>query len=74
MEGTLKGITNQSLTEAVASVADVSALCTQATALTTQVNGIADSLESTVLGGIIPIGLELLVPGLPTALSPFSCP
>lgn len=71
---TVNGITNAQLQETVASIADVNALCTQATALTTQVNTVATALEGTVLGGIIPLGLNLLVPGLPSPLSSFACP
>lgn len=55
-------------------VADVNALCTQASGLTTQVNSLTTALGDTALDGIIPIGLELLVPGLPTTLPPFTCP
>jgi hypothetical protein len=70
LEGVLEGVTNEALTGALA---NVSALCTQATALTDQVNAIGTALEDTALGGIIPLGLELLVPGLPSELPDFNC-
>lgn len=70
----VNGITNTELTEAVAAVPAVEAACTQASALTSQVNSVGSALENTVLGGTIPLGLELLVPGLPSQLSAFACP
>lgn len=71
LEGVLEGVTNEALTDGLA---NVNALCTQATDLTDQVNSVATALEDTALGGIIPIGLQLLVPGLPTELPDFTCP
>jgi hypothetical protein len=70
LEATLAGVTNQTLTETIATVDD---LCEQTEDLTAQANGLVGSLEETALDGIIPIGLELLVPNLPGELSPFSC-
>jgi hypothetical protein len=71
LEGVLEGVTNEALTDALA---NVNALCTQASALTDQVNAVGTALEDTALGGIIPLGLELLVPGLPSELPDFNCP
>lgn len=70
LEATLAGVTNLTLTETIATVGD---LCEQTEDLTSQANGIVGSLEDTALDGIIPLGLELLVPNLPGELSPFSC-
>jgi len=70
----LSGVNGTQLKETVASVADVNALCAQAGTLTSQVNSVGSSLEGATLGGIIPVGLELLTPGLPSELSAFSCP
>lgn len=69
----VNGITNAQLQETIASVADVNALCEQTEDLTAQANGILGSLEETVLGGVIPIGLQLLIPNLPDELGAFSC-
>lgn len=89
LEGKLKGITNTDLTgalaklqgvtgtqlqEAVTSVADVNALCAQATTLTTQVNALGTALTGASLSGLIPAGLTLLVPGVPSSLPAFGCP
>lgn len=71
LEGVLEGVSNEALTDALA---NVNALCTQATDLTDQVNSVATALEDTALGGIIPLGLQLLVPGLPAELPDFTCP
>jgi hypothetical protein len=71
LEGVLEGVTSEALTDALA---NVNALCTQASALTDQVNAVGGALEDTALDGIIPLGLELLVPGLPTELPDFTCP
>lgn len=49
-------------------------VCTQTTALTTQVNALATALGGTVLGGVIPLGLALIVPALPSALPDYACP
>jgi hypothetical protein len=69
----LQGVSGAGLQEAVASVADVKALCTQATALTSQVNAVGAALGGVELGGAIPLALELLVPDAPAALKPFGC-
>jgi hypothetical protein len=69
----LQGISPTQLQEAVASVADVKALCTQATALTSQVDALGTSLGGVSLGGTIPVLLKLVVPAVPTALQPFGC-
>jgi hypothetical protein len=77
----LQGVSGAQLQEAIKSVANVNALstkvgelCTQATKLTSQSNALGSALEGLSLGGLIPIGLELLVPSLPAALPAFSCP
>ena len=69
----LQGISATQLQETVASLADVKALCTQATALTTQVNGLGSALGGIELGGVIPTLLNLVVPAVPAALAPFGC-
>jgi len=70
LEATLAGISNLDLTGALD---NVDALCDQTEDLTEQANGIVGSLDDAGLGGIIPGGLELLIPSLPGELSPFSC-
>jgi hypothetical protein len=77
----LQGISGKQLQEAIGAVANVNALttkvnelCTQATKLTSQSNALSSALGGLSLGGLIPIGLELLVPKLPAALPGFSCP
>lgn len=52
-------------------VADV---CAQATALTAGVNALATALGGTALGGVIPLGLALTIPALPSALPDYACP
>jgi hypothetical protein len=52
----------------------VSDTCSQATALTTQVNSLASALDDTVLEGIIPLGLALFIPALPSVLPDYACP
>lgn len=90
LEGKLKGITNTALTgvisklggvsaaqlqEAVTSVADVNALCTQATALTKQTNLLGSALGGFSLNSALTlIGGVLNMPTLPTALPAFGCP
>ena len=69
----LQGISGTQLQEAVASVANVKALCTQASVLTTQANALGSALGGLKLGGLIPLGLELLAPAVPKALEPFGC-
>ena len=70
LEATLAGVSNETLTDTIASVG---ALCEQTADLTTQANGIIGSLEDTTLGGIVPLGLELLVPNLPDEVPEFAC-
>jgi hypothetical protein len=69
----LQGISGTQLQETVASLADVKALCTQASALTNQVNGLGTALGGVQLGGVIPTLLKLVVPAVPAALAPFGC-
>jgi hypothetical protein len=71
LQGVLSGVTNTDLLNAVA---DTSALCTQMTGAVTQLNALRTVLSGLSLSGIIPVGLGLSVPSLPSALSPFSCP
>jgi len=52
-------------------VADV---CAQTTALTTGVNALTTALGDTVLGGVIPLGLALVIPALPDAIPDYACP
>jgi len=49
-------------------------VCTQTTAVTTQINSLATALGGTVLAGIIPLGLALVIPTLPEALPDYACP
>jgi len=74
LEGILAGVTHAALLDALNSVAAVKSLCKQATVLTAQVNSLLGSLEGTALGGTIPLGLVLAIPGLPGALPAYSCP
>jgi hypothetical protein len=68
----LQGVSGAQLQEAVKSVANVKALCSQATKLTDQTQGLGDAFKTAeVIGGL---GLSLLVPGLPTSLPDFGCP
>jgi hypothetical protein len=69
----LQGISPTQLQEAVTSVADVKALCTQASALTNQLNAVGTAFGGIKLGGVIPVLLELVVPAAPKALAPFGC-
>jgi hypothetical protein len=88
LEGVLKGITNTELLgaltklqgisgtqlqETVASLADVKALCTQATKLTEQVNTVGGLFGGIKLGGTIPPLLGIVVPSAPTSLAAFGC-
>jgi hypothetical protein len=71
----LQGVSGKQLQDAVKAVANVNALCAQATTLTSQVNALGSALDDTALGGTIPPLLQLVVPavtGLP--LPAFSCP
>jgi hypothetical protein len=88
LEDKLKGITNTDLTgllsklngvsatqlqETIKSVADVNALCAQATALTSQSNMLGSALGAAKVLGLA--GLSLSFPSaIPTALPAFSCP
>jgi hypothetical protein len=74
LEGVLAGLTNTDLLGAVAAVADVNALCTQVPTVVTQLNSVRTVLSGLSLSGVIPLGLGLTVPSIPSALSPFSCP
>lgn len=68
----LQGVSGAQLQEAVKAVASVNALCSQATKLTDQTQGLGGALKSAeVIGGL---GLSLLVPNLPVALPDFGCP
>jgi hypothetical protein len=73
LEGVLTGLTNTDLLNAVGAVASVDALCTEMSTAVGQLNSIRTVLNGLTLGGVIPIGLVLTVPSLPSALSPFSC-
>jgi hypothetical protein len=74
LEGVLTGLTNTDLVGAVGAVADVNALCTQVPTVVTQLNSVRTVLSGLSLAGVIPVGLGLTVPPIPSALSPFSCP
>jgi hypothetical protein len=54
--------------------ASVSALCSQLSAVTTQLNSLQTVIAGLGLSGIIPPGLVLTIPALPAPLAPFSCP
>ena len=54
--------------------ATVAALCSQVTAVTSQLNSFETVLSGLGLSGLIPPGLGLTVPELPAPLAPFSCP
>ena len=71
--GKLQGVSGTGLQEAVASVANVKALCAQTSVLTTQSNALGSALGGIELGGLIPALLKLVVPAAPKALEPFSC-
>ena len=49
-------------------------ICTQTATLTSQVNSLTDALDGTVLEGVIPLGLALFIPALPSALPDYACP
>lgn len=67
----LQGVSGTQLQEAVKAVANVNALCTQAKALTTQVNAIGAAVGA---GEIIGSLLDLSFPGLPASPLPaFGC-
>jgi hypothetical protein len=71
LETILNGITNAEL---LGALADVNALCTQATSLTSTLNALNTAVDGLALGGLIPAGLGLVVPALPAQLPAFSCP
>jgi hypothetical protein len=70
----LQGVSGAQLQQAIGAVADVNALCSQATVLTSQVDSLGTALGGLSLGGVIPLGLKLLVPNLPASLPSFGCP
>jgi hypothetical protein len=72
----LNGISASDLTGAIGAVPDVSALCTQMTSTVTQLNSIRTVISGLDLSsGLLGLGLGgLVIPSLPTALSPFTCP
>ncbi len=71
LETILAGVTNGQLKEAIAAVPVVGALCTQATELTSQANGLGSVLSSgfTILKAVFPT-----LPAVPAFLPAFSCP
>lgn len=75
LEDLLQGITATELTEAVGSLADLEALCNQATALTSQISLLEGVIGGLGLNGVLEaLGGLLEVPALPQALEPFACP
>jgi hypothetical protein len=54
--------------------ATIAALCSQMTAVTSQLNSLETVISGLGLSGIIPPGLGLSIPALPAPLAPFSCP
>ena len=68
----LNGVSATQLQEAVKGVANVNALCAQATKLTDQTQALGGAFETAKVLGLM--GLSLAVPGLPTALPDFGCP
>jgi len=73
LEAVLSGITNTDLLGAIDSVANVNSLCTQMSTVVTQLNSVRTVLSGLSLTGVIPLGLLLNVPSIPSALGPFSC-
>ena len=69
----LQGISPTQLQEAVAAVANVKALCTQASVLTSRANELGSLFGGIELGGVIPSLLKLVVPSAPASLQPFGC-
>jgi hypothetical protein len=79
LETILKGIDNTQLKEAIAGIAKtealeaaVGSLCTQASALTSKSGELGTALSG--FGAILDALSALPLPGIPTALPPFSCP
>jgi hypothetical protein len=70
----LSGITTAELNNAIATIPKVTALCTRTTALTNQANSLLTGLSGLSLGGLLPVGLELKIPALPSQLTAFACP
>jgi hypothetical protein len=70
LEGVLSGLTN---TDLLGAVAAADSLCTAMSTVVTQLNSVRPVLSGLSLGGVIPLGLLLNVPSIPSALSPFSC-
>lgn len=67
----LQGVSGAQLQEAVKAVANVNALCAQATKLTDQTQALGGAFETAKVLGLM--GLSLAVPGLPLALPDFGC-
>lgn len=68
------GLTNSELTEAVNAVPIVATLCDQATALTAQTGLLGDAIEGLSLNALLTgLGGVLQIPTLPAALPAFSC-
>jgi len=82
LETILNGINNQQLKEAIGAVADVKALesvvgslCSQSSALTSQLNSVESALGGLKLNAVLTtLGGLLETPSLPGPLSSFSCP
>jgi hypothetical protein len=79
LETILNGINNTQLKEAIAGIAKtealeaaVGSLCTQATALTSKSGELGTTLSG--FGTILDALSALPIPGVPSALPPFSCP
>jgi len=70
----LVGVTTGELKNAIATIPKVTALCTRTTALTNQANSLLTGLGGVSLGGLLPVGLELKIPSLPSQLTAFACP
>jgi hypothetical protein len=70
LEGVLSGLTNSDL---LGAISGVDALCTQMSTVVTQLNSVRTVLTGLSLGGVLPLGLLLNVPAIPSALGPFSC-
>ncbi|HUB98223.1 MAG TPA: hypothetical protein VMS11_00205 [Solirubrobacterales bacterium] len=68
----LQGVSAKQLQDAVKAVANVNALCAQATKLTNQTQALGGAFETAKVLGLM--GLSLAVPGLPLALPDFGCP
>jgi len=67
----LNGISASDLTGAISSV---NSLCSEVPTVVDQLNSIRTVLTGLSLGGVIPLGLVLTVPAIPSALSAFACP